>query len=56
MNLPAEHCATPAGKPRARGLGLPFMGRPGRLNAITDVPGIEVGYVTLIEGESVKPG
>ena len=54
--LPAEHRATPAGKPRARALRLPFAGRPGRWNAITDVPGVEVGYVTLIEGEHVRTG
>jgi D-aminopeptidase len=35
---------------RARDLGIPFNGTPGRLNAITDVPGVEVGYKTLIEG------
>jgi len=38
-------------KPRARGLGVPFDGNPGPLNAITDVKGIEVGYTTLISGE-----
>jgi D-aminopeptidase len=54
--LPAEHRATPAGKPRARALGLPFTGRPGRWNAITDVPGVEVGYVTLIDGGHVRTG
>ena len=36
---------------RARDLGVPFDGAPGPLNAITDVPGIEVGHVTLISGE-----
>src|SRR3989449_2996460 len=36
---------------RARELGIPFEGTPGRLNAITDVPGVEVGYTTLISGE-----
>jgi len=36
---------------RARDLGIPFDGVPGPLNAITDVSGIEVGYVTLIEGD-----
>ena len=56
MTLPAEHRATPAGQPRARALGLPFAGRPGRWNAITDVPGVEVGYVTLIEGDHVRTG
>ena len=38
-------------KPRARDLGVPFDGTPGRLNAITDVAGVEVGQVTLISGE-----
>ena len=36
---------------RARDLGIPFDGRPGPLNAITDVAGVEVGHVTLIEGD-----
>ncbi len=38
-------------KPRARDLGIPFDGTPGTYNAITDVPGIEVGYKTLISGK-----
>jgi len=43
--------ATEAGQlPRARDLGVPFEGTPGRWNAITDVPGVEVGQVTLIDG------
>lgn len=37
-------------KPRGRDLGLPFPGETGPNNAITDVPGVEVGYRTLIEG------
>lgn len=37
-------------KPRARDLGIPFYGTPGKYNAITDVQGVEVGYKTLIEG------
>jgi len=41
---------------RARDLGIPFDGTPGRWNAITDVPGVEVGYQTLIRGESVRTG
>jgi D-aminopeptidase len=32
---------------RARDLGLPLPGRPGPYNAITDVPGVEVGFTTL---------
>jgi D-aminopeptidase len=38
-------------KPRARDLGVPFDGKPGSLNAITDVKGVEVGHTTLISGE-----
>jgi D-aminopeptidase len=38
----------PSGRPRGRDLGIPFEGAPGPLNAITDVPGLEVGMVTLI--------
>ena len=38
-------------KPRPRALGIPFNGTPGPLNAITDVTGVEVGQVTLIEGQ-----
>ena len=44
-DLPGPHAATPAGKPRARALGIPFGGRPGHWNAITDVPGVQVGYI-----------
>ena len=36
---------------RARAVGIPFQGKPGPLNAITDVAGVLVGYTTLIEGE-----
>ncbi|MDQ4122166.1 MAG: P1 family peptidase [Acidobacteriota bacterium] len=38
-------------KSRARDLGVPFDGTPGQFNAITDVKGVEVGYVTLISGD-----
>jgi D-aminopeptidase len=50
------HRATPTGKPRARALGLKYRGTPGTHNAITDVPGVEVGYQTLIEGDDVRTG
>ena len=36
-------------KPRARDLGLPFPGTPGPFNAMTDVPGVRVGFVTLTD-------
>lgn len=45
------HRLTPNGKLRARGAGIPFDGEPGKANAITDVPGVAVGYTTLIAGE-----
>jgi len=35
---------------RARDLGVPFEGVPGRWNAITDVRGVQVGHITLISG------
>ena len=50
------HLETPSGKPRARSLGITLPGNPGRLNAITDVPGLEVGLTTLIAGEHVRTG
>lgn len=43
--------ATAASAVRARDLGVPFEGAPGKLNAITDVPGVEVGFTTLVSGE-----
>jgi D-aminopeptidase len=39
-----------AQKPRARDIGIPFDGTPGKFNAITDVAGVEVGYSTIISG------
>jgi D-aminopeptidase len=55
-DLTGPHAVTPAGQPRARSLGIPFGGTPGRWNAITDVSGVELGYLTLIQGESVRTG
>ena len=42
---------------RARELGLDVPGTPGRNNAITDVPGVEVGYTTIERGQgALVPG
>ena len=41
---------------RARDLGIPLQGSPGTHNAITDVPGVEVGYATLIRDEDIRTG
>ena len=44
-------------KPRGRDIGLPFPGETGAHNAITDVPGVEVGFCTRIEGDGpLVPG
>ena len=43
-------------RPRARDLGIPFGGTPGRWNAITDVGDVQVGMTTLIEGREVRTG
>ena len=42
---------TPSGRRRARALGIPFQGTPGPANAITDVPGVEIGFRTMIRGD-----
>lgn len=43
-------------KIRARGLGIPFEGTTGEFNAITDVPGVTVGYSTIIAGKAARTG
>ncbi len=46
-----------AERPRARDLGIaPGVLQPGPLNSITDVAGVRVGQVTLIEGDRVRTG
>jgi len=49
--LAREPIPAPPKIERARDLGIPFDGTSGKFNAITDVPGVEVGYTTLISGE-----
>jgi L-aminopeptidase/D-esterase-like protein len=55
IQSPPPEAAAPAASAnhpvRARDLGISFEGTPGKLNAITDVAGVEVGYTTLISGE-----
>jgi D-aminopeptidase len=42
----------PAVSPRARDLGVSLgAGAPGQANAITDVPGVQVGHTTLVAGD-----
>jgi len=52
-----EAQATPPGRARARELGVaPGIFRPGPHNAITDVAGVRVGQVTVVEGDNVRTG
>jgi D-aminopeptidase len=45
------------GRKRARELGIRIgTMKPGKWNAITDVPDVRVGHSTLIEGDSVRTG
>jgi D-aminopeptidase len=44
-------------RPRAREFGItPGVFSPGPLNAITDVAGVTVGQVTLIQGDDIRTG
>ena len=46
-----------ANRPRAREFGVELgVLPPGPLNAITDVAGVKVGHVTIIEGSDVRTG
>ncbi|TPN80461.1 P1 family peptidase [Mesorhizobium sp. CU2] len=51
MSSHDPHLRTPSGKLRLRSFGIALDGTPGRFNAITDVPGVSVGYTTLISGD-----
>ncbi len=47
----------PVARPRARDIGVkPGVFPVGPLNAITDVSGVRVGQVTIVEGDSVRTG
>lgn len=43
-------------KARARDIEIPFEGNTGTFNTITDVPGVTVGYATVIKGKSARTG
>lgn len=44
-------------RPRARDIGLaPGVLTHGPLNAITDIEGVRIGHVTLVEGDSIRTG
>lgn len=49
-------CAAQQGPgPRELGISIGVM-HPGKLNSITDVPGVKVGHTSLIKGDSVRTG
>lgn len=53
----AAGAAGAAERPRARDAGLRIgILPPGPLNAITDVAGVEVGHVTIVEGDAIRTG
>ncbi|HEY3951376.1 P1 family peptidase [Phenylobacterium sp.] len=53
----ATMSTNPNGRARARQIGLvPGVLKPGPLNAITDVAGVTVGQVTLVQGDHVRTG
>lgn len=55
--LPVAAMAQEAPRVRARELGVaPGIFAPGKFNAITDVAGVKVGQVTLVEGDSIRTG
>ena len=48
---------SPNQRPRLREFGITTgILSPGPLNAITDVEGVKIGHVTLIEGDSIRTG
>lgn len=52
--MPHEHDLPPC---RARDLGIaPGVLSPGPLNALTDVAGVRVGHLTLIDGDAIRTG
>src|SRR6202030_1184094 len=53
----AAQNTTPTPPPRASDLGLKVGILPtGPLDAITDVPGVEVGHTTIIRGDNIRTG
>jgi D-aminopeptidase len=57
MDDNANPTREPSPRVRARSLGIaPGILPTGALNAITDVAGVLVGHVTLIEGDSIRTG
>src|SRR5207245_2795825 len=59
LATPASRAAEPARetRPRARDIGIaPGVFPAGPLDAITDVAGVRVGHLTLVEGDRIRTG
>ena len=57
LSLCVAASAQPAQRGRIRDFGIePGVFKPGTYNAITDVPGVRVGHVTIIEGDNIRTG
>ena len=56
-NANAQQPSQSEPRARARELGVaPGIFKPGTLNAITDVAGVRVGQVSLVEGDNIRTG
>jgi len=57
LSIPGLALISPEKRPRMREFGIETgTMKPGEWNAITDVPGVTVGQVTLIEGQDIRTG
>ena len=57
LSAVAQEAARPEGRGRIRDFGIaPGVFKTGTWNAITDVPGVKVGQVTIVEGEDIRTG
>ena len=57
LSIPCLALISTEERPRMREFGIETgTMKPGEWNAITDVPGVKVGQVTLIEGQDIRTG
>ena len=57
LSIPGLALISSEERPRMREFGIETgTMKPGKWNAITDVPGVKVGQVTLIEGQDIRTG
>ena len=56
VRSPRQRARSRQGRERAISGSAPGVYQPGPLNAITDVPDVRVGQVTLVEGDRVRTG